>query len=93
MLCFVPDYCCNASGSYLAGVFRLWLPWRPRKAFCCLQRLIRNVHVSKIDPSESCVPNSGLRSENVFLKGAGHQGRLCSVEPQLQQRPLYYTQA
>ena len=25
----------------------------------------------------------------MFLKGAGHHLRLCSVEPQLQQRPLY----
>ena len=49
-------------------------------------------HVSKMDPSGSCVPNSGLRKEKMFLKGAGHQRRLCSVEPQLQQRPLYCTQ-
>ena len=41
----------------------------------------------------SHVPNSGLSNENVFLKGAGHEQRLCSVDPQLQQRPLYCTQA
>ena len=41
----------------------------------------------------SCVSNSGFRSKSVFLKGAGHHRRLCSVEPQLQQRPLYCTQA
>ena len=50
----------------------------------CLHRLIRNFHVSKMDPAGSCVPNSGLRSEKVFLEGAGHQRRLCSVEPQFQ---------
>ena len=57
------------------------------------QRLIRIFHVSNTDPSGSRVPNSGLSNENVFLKGAGHQRRLCSVDPQLQQRPLYCTQA
>ena len=39
------------------------------------------------------MPNSGLSNENVFLKGAGHQRRLCAVEPQLQQQPLYCTEA
>ena len=39
------------------------------------------------------MPNSGLSNENVFLKVARHQRRLCAVEPQLQQRPLYCTQA
>ena len=50
-------------------------------------------HVSNSDPSGLCVPNSGFKGENVFLKGAGHHLRLCSVEPQLKQRPLYCTQA
>ena len=37
----------------------------------------------------SCVANSGLRREETFVKVAGHQRRLWSVEPQLQQRTLY----
>ena len=33
--------------------------------------------------------NSGLRMENTFVKVAGHHRRLWSVNPQLQQRPLF----
>ena len=50
-------------------------------------------HDSNKDPSLSCVANSGLRREKTFAKGDGHQRKLCSVEPQLQQRPLCCIQA
>ena len=70
----------------------LLLFWRPRGEPCWRQRRMRIFHVSNTDQSGSCVPNSGLRSEKIFLKGAGYQRKLCSVEPQLQQRPLYCTQ-
>ena len=36
-----------------------------------------------MDPSLSCVANSGLRRKKIFVKGAGHQRKLWSVEPQL----------
>ena len=71
---------------------RLLLFWRPRGEVC-RQRRILIFRISNTDPSGSCVPNSGFKSEDVFLKGAGHHLRLCSVEPQLQQRPLYCTHA
>ena len=45
--------------------------------------------ISNFEPSASCVANSGLSREKVFVKGAGHQRRLCSDDPQLQQWPLY----
>ena len=52
--------------------FRLPLPWclrfEPRRR----QRRIVIIHVSNIDPSASCVANSGLRREKTFMKGAGH---------------------
>ena len=50
-------------------------------------------HVSNIEPSASCVANSGLRRENTFVKVAGHHRRLWSVDPQLQQQLLYCTHA
>ena len=55
---------------------------------------MRSVHVSKMDPSGSCVPDSGLRSEEVFLKGAGHQRTLyarwshsCNSDPYTLRKP------
>ena len=45
-------------------------------------------HISNIEPSASCVANSGLRREKLFLKGARHRRRLCPVEPHIQQRLL-----
>ena len=54
---------------------------------------LRIFHVPNTNPSESRVPNTGLSNGNVFLKGAGQQRRLCSMDPQLQQRSLYCTQA
>ena len=45
------------------------------------------------NPSELCVPNSGLRKKKLFSEGARHRRRLCPVEPHIQQRPLYCTQA
>ena len=50
-------------------------------------------HVSNIEPSASCVANSGLRRENTFVKVAGHHRRLWSVDLQLQQQLLYCTHA
>ena len=45
-------------------------------------------HVSNVEPSTSCVANSGLRREKLFLRGAWHRRRLCPVEPHIQQRLL-----
>ena len=50
-------------------------------------------HVSNMEPSGSRVTNSGLSKEKTLLKGDGHQRRLWSVQPQLQQRPWYWAQA
>ena len=54
---------------------------------------MRSSYIPNTNPSESCIPKSGLRREKVFLKGARHRRRLCPVEPHIQQRPLYCTQA
>ena len=82
----VPDYWCNVSDHY------------PSRYVCCYfgvrgGRSGRIFRVLNTDPLGSCVPNSGFRSENVFLKGAGYHRRLYSVEQRLQQRPLYCTRA
>ena len=69
--------------------FRLPLPWCLRLEPRRRQRRIFFFQVSNIEPSASCVANSGLRRAKTFIKGAGHHRRLCSVDPQLQQRPLY----
>ena len=45
-------------------------------------------HISTIESSASCVANSGLRREKLFLKGARHRRRLCPVGPHIQQRLL-----
>ena len=45
---------------------RLLLFWRPRGEVC-RQRRILIFHISNTDPSGSCVPNSGFKSEDVFL--------------------------
>ena len=81
---YAPDYWCNVGGDYLGHYFCGYLGGR-RGGARWRQRRMRDLHVSNRDLSRSCVPNSGLRSEKVFLKGAGHQRRLCLVQPQLQQ--------
>ncbi|CAM9389141.1 unnamed protein product, partial [Ascophyllum nodosum] len=70
------------------GAFRLPLAWRPRRRPCWRHWRMRSFNVSNKDPSGSCLPNSSLMKEKAFLKGVRHRQRPCSVEPQLQQRPL-----
>ena len=45
-------------------------------------------HILNIELAASCVANSGLRREKLFLKGARLRRRLCPVEPHIQQRLL-----
>ena len=54
---------------------------------------MRSSYVPNTNLSGSCVPNSGFRREKLFLKWARHRRRLRPVEPHIQQRLLYCTQA
>ena len=77
----------------LSDMCRLPLPgclrWEPLRR----QLRIFRFHVSNMEPSGSRVANSGFSKDKTFLKGNGHQRRLWSVLPQLQQRPRYWAQA
>ena len=53
--------------------FRLTIPWCLRLEPRRRQRRIFLFHVSNIESSASCVANSGLRREKLFLKGARHR--------------------
>ena len=73
--------------------FRLPLPWCLRLEPRRRQQRFFSFHVSNIEPSASCVANSGLRREKLFFKEAAHRRRLCLVEPHIQQWLLYCKQA
>ena len=60
----------------LSDVWRVPLPWYRRWGPLRRQLRILLFHVSNVEPSGSCVANSGLSREKTFLKGAGHQRRL-----------------
>ena len=74
-------------GGPLSDMWRLLLPWYRFCGPLRRQWRIFFFQVSNIEPSGSYVVNSGFSKEKTFLKGAGHQRRLWSVQPQLQQRP------
>ena len=63
-------------GGPLSDMWRLSLPWYCRWEPLRRQLRILLFHVSNVEPSGSCVANSGLSGEKTFLKGAGHQRRL-----------------
>lgn len=73
----------------LPDVSRLLFPSCRRLEPQRSHRRIFSFYVSNIQPPGLCLTISSLGGEKAFRKGARHQRRLCSVEPQLQQRPLY----
>ena len=72
----------------IPDAFCLPLFWRLRSEPRRRRKRIFSFHISNIEPSASCVANSGLGREKLFLKGARHRRRLCPVEPHIQQRLL-----
>ena len=60
----------------LSDAERRRLPWDRRLEPLLCQCLIFCFHISNMEPSVSCVTNSGFRRENTLAKAEGHHRRL-----------------